>query len=104
MATTSAPASPQARLTIRLAFERLERSIAPDHARHFKSTTLQDVRDAAATVEDKLAASKSLRNMRRIEPFLMSLGRYAKVIEVLCNGTDYLPWIWAPIKLMLQVG
>ncbi|KAL1618376.1 general transcription repressor [Neofusicoccum ribis] len=104
MATTSAPASPQARLTIRLAFEKLERSIAPDHAHHFKSTTLQDVRDAAAAVEDKLAASKSLRNMRRIEPFLVSLGRYAKVIEVLCNGTDYLPWIWAPIKLMLQLS
>lgn len=104
MATTSAPASPQARLTIKEAFERLKQSVTPDDARRFQATTLQDVHDAAIVVEDKIAASGSLRNLRRIEPFLTGLGRYAKVIEVMCNGTDYLPWIWAPIKLMLQLA
>ncbi|KAK7715789.1 general transcription repressor [Botryosphaeria dothidea] len=94
MATTSAPASPQARLTIKEAFERLKQSVTPDDARRFQATTLQDVHDAAIVVEDKIAASGSLRNLRRIEPFLTGLGRYAKVIEVMCNGTDYLPWIW----------
>lgn len=94
MATTSAPASPQARLTIKEAFERLKQSVTPDDARRFQATTLQDVHDAAIVVEDKIAASGSLRNLRRIKPFLTGLGRYAKVIEVMCNGTDYLPWIW----------
>ncbi|KAK0110163.1 hypothetical protein ONS95_002814 [Cadophora gregata] len=39
--------------------------------------------------------------MRRIEPFLRGLEKYSKVIEVICN---YLPYVWAPIKLMLQLA
>ncbi|KAL1624892.1 hypothetical protein SLS54_003616 [Diplodia seriata] len=110
MATTSsapAPPSPapsrQARLTIKEAFTRLSQSITPDDARRFQSTTLKDVRQAAVEVEDKLATSRSLRNMRRVESLLNGIEHYSKVLEVLCNGTPYLPWIWAPIKLMLQV-
>lgn len=113
--------SPQARLTITAAFERFKRSVTADDARRFQDTNLNDVWDTAAEIEDKLANSKSLRNMRRIEPFLRGLEHYASIVEVLCNGTDYLSWIWvespisllnhrmltpyqAPIKLMLQVS
>ncbi|KAL1643556.1 hypothetical protein SLS58_004916 [Diplodia intermedia] len=101
MATTSsapAPPSPapsrQARLTIKEAFTRLSQSITPDDARRFQSTTLKDVRQAAVEVEDKLATSQSLRNMRRVESLLNGIEHYSKVLEVLCNGTPYLPWIW----------
>ncbi|OMP84900.1 hypothetical protein BK809_0000652 [Diplodia seriata] len=103
MATTysaPAPSSPapsrQARLTIKEAFTRLSQSITPDDARRFQSTTLKDVRQAAVEVEDKLATSQSLRNMRRVESLLNGIEHYSKVLEVLCNGTPYLPWIWVP--------
>ncbi|KAK6834117.1 hypothetical protein PG995_013848 [Apiospora arundinis] len=39
--------------------------------------------------------------MSRIRPFLVSIENYSKALEVACNGTDYLPWIWAPIKFIL---
>ncbi|KKY13857.1 putative nacht domain protein [Diplodia seriata] len=42
--------------------------------------------------------------MRRVESLLNGIEHYSKVLEVLCNGTPYLPWIWAPIKLMLQLS
>ncbi|PSN61329.1 hypothetical protein BS50DRAFT_534675 [Corynespora cassiicola Philippines] len=42
--------------------------------------------------------------MARLQPFLHGMEHYAKVVEVLCNGTPYLSWIWAPIKLMLMVS
>ncbi|KAL1798027.1 hypothetical protein ACET3X_004633 [Alternaria dauci] len=32
--------------------------------------------------------------MKRLEPFLNGLEAYSKVIEVLCNGTPFLSWIW----------
>lgn len=41
--------------------------------------------------------------MQRLVPLFTGLGYYAKSIEVVCNGTPYLPWIWAPIKLILKV-
>jgi hypothetical protein len=100
-------ASPQARLLFKDAFDKLEQTINVDHpadARDFYNTTLQDVRTAAKQIEQELAARQCLRNMRRIEPFLAGLERYSKVVDVLCNGTVYLPWIWAPVKLVLKVS
>jgi hypothetical protein len=100
-------ASPQARLLFKDAFDKLEQTVSANHpidARDFHSTTLQDVRAAAKQIEQELGARQCLRNMRRIEPFFAGLERYSKVVEVLCNGTAYLPWIWAPVKLVLQVS
>ncbi|KAI1634576.1 hypothetical protein F4809DRAFT_506210 [Biscogniauxia mediterranea] len=41
--------------------------------------------------------------MRRLGPLFKGLEHYAKVVDVLCNGTPYLAWIWAPITLILRV-
>ncbi|UNI24017.1 hypothetical protein JDV02_009797 [Purpureocillium takamizusanense] len=42
--------------------------------------------------------------MRRLEPLFKGLQYYSQSIEVVCNGTPFLPWIWAPIKLILKVA
>jgi hypothetical protein len=99
-----APALSTGRRAIESAFKELERTISPAESRDFASTTLDDVRNAAVDLERQLAARQSLRNMRRLEPLFQGLGHYSRVIEVLCNGTDYLPWIWAPIKLILKIA
>ncbi len=98
------PTLPAGRRAIEDAFKDLESTISPAESRDFASTTLEDVRRAALDLELQLAARQSLRNMRRLEPLFKGLESYAKVIEVLCNGTDYLPWIWAPIKLILKIS
>lgn len=102
--STSKPPSLQARRTIKDAFTRLQDSISQDDAQEFQKTTLNDVRQAAVEVEEKMAARQNMRNMRRFETFLNGIEQYSKVLEVLCNGTPYLQWIWAPIKLMVQLS
>lgn len=92
----------EARRIIREAFESLAKIVSPDEANDFNNTTLQNVQDAALEVENLLAARQSLRNMRRLSPLFEGMKCYAKAIEVLCNGTPCLPWIWAPIKLILK--
>jgi len=99
-----APALRAGRRAIEDAFKDLERTISPAESRDFASTTLDDVRRAAIDLERQLAARQSLRNMRRLEPLFQGLNHYSKVIDVLCNGTSYLPWIWAPIKLILKIS
>ena len=76
------------------AFERLRSSVTPADEVKFQSTTLRDVWTAARVIETDMASRQSLRNMRRIEPFLKGLQQYASSIDTLCNGTPYLPWIW----------
>ncbi|KAK3345804.1 hypothetical protein B0T25DRAFT_460566 [Lasiosphaeria hispida] len=93
-----------AQRTIRDAFRDLERTVSEKDRAGFASTTLDCVIKAAHDVEDQLAARQLLRNMRRLEPLFTGLQYYSKSIELLCNGTPYLPWIWAPIKLILKVA
>lgn len=96
--------SAQALLTLQDAFDRFAGSVSPDDYRTFQNTELQDVRDEAMRIERQLRARRTQRNMARLEPFLLGLEHYSKVVEVLCNGTPYLSWVWAPVKLMLSVG
>jgi hypothetical protein len=94
-----------AQQTMKVAFAELERTIVPADAREMRATTtIDEVRQASLRIENQLAARQSLRNMRRLVPLLQGLEHYSRVVEVLCNGTPFLPWIWAPITLILRVA
>ncbi|WAO86156.1 NACHT domain-containing protein [Fusarium falciforme] len=93
-----------ARQTLKTAYDELERTITPGDKRNFGNTTLQHVRKTALDIENQLAARQSLRNMRRLMPLFRGLEHYSKVVDILCNGTPYLPWIWAPITLILRIA
>ncbi|OTA03658.1 hypothetical protein A9Z42_0041250 [Trichoderma parareesei] len=100
----SSRASLEAQRMMRDAFLDLEQVIAvPDRAQ-LKDLSLADVRQAALQIEEQLSARQSLRNMRRLAPLFNGLDHYSQAIEILCNGTPYLPWIWAPIKLVLKIS
>jgi len=105
------------------AFGKLKRSISEEDAHKFASTELKDVWVAVREIDSRQRMRLSAQNMRRIEPMLRGIEKYTKVIEVLCNGTPYMPYVWvrthpslsingrsssqdclqAPIKLMLEV-
>lgn len=93
-----------ARNTIKTAYDELDRTINLADKKDFPNTTLEDVKKAARSIENQLAARQSLRNMRRLMPLFRGLEHYSKVVDILCNGTPYLPWIWAPITLILRVA
>lgn len=76
------------------AFKRFEHAVSCEDARQFHSTELKDVWTAAKTIEIRLGKEQKLRNLSRLRPFLEGVERYSKVVEILCNGTPYLPWIW----------
>ena len=83
--------------TFNEAFEQLKQSVSLTDAKDFQSTTLADVWNAARAIECVQRERASLRNLRRIGPFLEAIGKYSGVIEVLCQGTPFLPWIWVGI-------
>ncbi len=76
------------------AFERLKEIVSKDDARFFNSTTMEDVWTTARDIERHLESRRSLRGFRRIQPFLAGIEQYSKVVEVICNGTPYMPYIW----------
>ena len=76
------------------AFKKLKRSVSEDDAHKFASTELEDVWVAVREIDSKQRKRLSAQNLRRIEPLLRGIEKYTKVIEVLCNGTPYLPYVW----------
>jgi hypothetical protein len=80
--------------TFQVAFSRLNQTVSFDDAVAFQSTTLKDVWNTAKEIQNVQRQRRSLRNMARLKPLLESLDKYSKTIEVLCNGTPFLPWIW----------
>ncbi|KAK2802065.1 hypothetical protein FQN51_004975 [Onygenales sp. PD_10] len=100
-------ASPHARLVFKSAFERFTSTIAannPTIVSTLNASTLSDVYDAVKTLEEELAQRRSLKNMRRLQPLFDGLRRYSQAVEVLCNGTPYVSWIWAPVTLILRLA
>jgi hypothetical protein len=86
------------------AFANFETLIRPDDACMFKSTTLEAVDKAIRIIERDQEQRRSMRNLRRIAPLLQSLAKFGGALETLCQGTPYLCYIWAPIKLLLQIA
>jgi hypothetical protein len=80
--------------TIADAFEKLKRSISDDDAQDFASTDLKAVWKAVRNIDNAQRRRQSAQNLRRIEPLLRGIEKYSKVIEVLCNGTPYMPYVW----------
>ncbi|RFU29393.1 hypothetical protein B7463_g6916, partial [Scytalidium lignicola] len=76
------------------AYEKFIRSVRPVDAARFENLTIEDIRETALTIEASQAKRRSLRNLRRIEPLLEALGKYGKTIDVLCNQTPYLAFVW----------
>ena len=85
------------------AWDQLKNVVSTDDAQGFNSASTQDIYELVRAIEDEHAARRTLRNTRRIKPFLDRLCQYAKAAELLCEEAA-LNWIWAPVRLMVQVA
>ena len=80
-------------VSFHIAFERLKDLLSKDDARAIASTTMEDVWTSAKDIERQLEMRRSLRGFRRLQPFIAGIEQYSKVVEVVCNGTPYLPYL-----------
>lgn len=76
------------------AIDGLKQSITNADVVEFQSTTIEELWIAIRDIEQAQRDRKSICNLTRIQPLLEVLDKYSKVIEVCCNGTPYMPWIW----------
>lgn len=92
------------RQTMKTAFDDLEQTITAQDSKDFQASTLQRVWQEALDIENQLGSRGWLRNMRRLKPLFTALEHYSRVVDTLCNGTPFLPWVWAPITLILRIA
>lgn len=78
--------------------------LTPEQKQDFQFTTLDDVHKAILTIQAQQAKRNEMMNMPRIQSFLEAMDNFGKVIEVFMNSSEFLPFIWGPIKFLLQVA
>ncbi|GAB1314764.1 hypothetical protein MFIFM68171_04974 [Madurella fahalii] len=94
----------QAALIITDSVKRFKETVRAEHQRQIENTAVQDVIDTIISIQADLQRRRATRNLRTLYPFIQGLEKYSKAIDALSNGlSSYMPWIWAPIKPMLQV-
>ncbi|KAK1542602.1 NACHT domain-containing protein [Colletotrichum paranaense] len=92
-------------LQLQRACERFRSHLSDEETRRLENVkSVEDVRKAISQMERYLASRQKLRNFERLVPFLDAADRLTKPIDVLSNGVPFLPYIWAPLKLILQIS
>lgn len=69
----------------------------------FGSITLQDVHKTILSIQNSQENTKTLRNMARLQSFLEAMEQFGKVIEVFPNASNFVAYVWGPMKFILQV-
>ena len=80
-----------------------EKSLRPEEKQNFKSTSFEDVKAAIINIQQDQENTRTLRNLRKIEPFIMAMEAFSKVIEVYLNASQFVCYVWGPLKFFLQV-
>jgi hypothetical protein len=70
----------------------------------FQFTTLYDLNRAARKIQDEQRARSAAMHLPRIQAFLEAFKQFGEVIEVFLNSSDFVAFVWGPMKFLLQVS
>ena len=88
----------------RNALAKFSSGLTPKEIEEFRFTTLEDVHKVVVTIQHQQARRKEMMNLTRIQSFLEAMKSFGEVIEVFLNLSEFIPFIWGPIKFLLQVS
>lgn len=79
---------------LELSSERFRSELDAEDDKLIRATSLNDVRATIAQTETQLASRQGLRNFDRLSPYINAAERYGKVLEVFCNSSPMVSYIW----------
>jgi hypothetical protein len=83
--------------------DKFKTRLSPRELNDFQFTSLEDVQRTILQIQDVQDTRKTMMDMSRIQSFLEAMNEFGKVIEVFLNVSDFVAFIWGPMKFMLQV-
>jgi hypothetical protein len=75
-----------------------------DERSQFQFTKLEDLRQAAGKIQAEQGARSAAMHLPRIKGFLEAFTQFGTVIEVFLNASEFVAFIWGPMKFLLQVS
>ena len=78
-----------------VALTRFRVTLTATEISQFNFTTIDDVWTEVERIQDEQGARRSLKNMKRIEPFINGLKNYSAVVEVFVQAKpEIMAFIW----------
>jgi len=85
------------------ALKAFESRLKPPERAQFSTTSLDDLKLTLLSIQAEQRARKQMMHMGRIRSFLEAMEQFGKVIEIFLNTTNFLAFVWGPIKALLLV-
>lgn len=77
--------------------------LKPEEQAKFAKVTRHDLYTEILSIQEKQRNTKQMQNMNRIKRFLEGVDQLTKVVDVFLNTTEFVGFIYGPIKFMLLV-
>ncbi|KAI9663834.1 MAG: hypothetical protein M1821_007324 [Bathelium mastoideum] len=81
-----------------------QNDLKPEEKRNFEFTRLDDVKAVIISIQEDQENRRTLRHLERIRPFLDAMESFSHVIEVYLNASQFVCYIWGPLKFLLQTA
>ena len=89
--------------TFRATLSNFKKRLTPKEQDDFSFSTLEDVHKEIDRIQSEHGSQKMMMNMTRLQSFLEAMDQFGKVIEVFVNASEFVAFIWGPLKFILQV-
>ena len=76
------------------ALARFRGHLSPAEQEKFRLTSLEDLYDTIAQIQNTQGSERKMRNLTRIKAFLEAMEQFGKVVEVFLNVSDILAFVW----------
>lgn len=86
-----------------VALSRFKKQLTNEEQEKFELTSFDQVRRAIHDIQKTQDESKQMMALRRIEGFLEAMNQFGQVIEVFLNASNFVCFVWGPLKFILQV-
>ncbi|KAK3936465.1 hypothetical protein QBC46DRAFT_419250, partial [Diplogelasinospora grovesii] len=86
------------------ALEKFKADLKPKDRTKFSNTTREDVVEEIRLLQQAQNSSRTLKALNRLRPILEALDEIGKVVETFTNSSEFVAYVWGPMKFVLQVA
>lgn len=84
-------------------FNGFEREFDSNKVNVYRTTDLRTLKRELKHIQNDQERTRTLRNLRRIEPFIVKFEQYGGVLQSILGTAELMGFIWGPVKELIQV-
>jgi hypothetical protein len=74
--------------------DEFKKDLSKKERESFKFSTLEDLKKCLASLQEKQQSQRRVQNLNRLAPFLEGMDQFGKVVEMFCNSSEFVPFVW----------